>query len=226
MSGQFGGVSGDRPVARFGDVTLDVGTHRVVRGGVELHLTPKAFELLATLVHEAPQVVSKAELHRRLWPETFVSDATLVGLVKELRRALDDREPGTPIIRTVHGVGYGLATTVARDPGPRPPDVWHWVEVDGRHIRLIEGENVIGRDPASRVWLDVASVSRRHAQIVVDADGARLEDLGSKNRTSLGTAPVVEQVVLHDGDHIHIGRIRLIYRTSRDGMSTETNVGA
>jgi DNA-binding winged helix-turn-helix (wHTH) protein len=224
MPGQFEGVSGERAVFRFADLTLDVATRQVSRAAGELHLTPKAFDLLAILAHEAPRVVTKAELHERLWPRTFVSDATLVSLVKELRRTLDDQ--ATPIIRTAHGVGYALAVAVDHVSKHARPDVWHWLEVDGRHIRLVDGENVIGRDPACRVWLDVASVSRRHARVVIGADGARLEDLGSKNRTTLGSAAVEDQVRLSDGDEIHVGPIRLVYRQSRSGMSTETQVGA
>jgi len=47
---------------------------------------------------------------QRLWSGTFVSDATLVGLIKEVRRALDDRKANAPLIRTAHGVGYAFAT--------------------------------------------------------------------------------------------------------------------
>jgi DNA-binding winged helix-turn-helix (wHTH) protein len=226
MPGQIEGLSGERAVSCFGGVTLDAATRQVTRGAIALHLTPKAFDLLAILAHEAPRVVPKAELHERLWPRTFVSDATLVSLVKELRRTLDDRDLARPIIRTAHGVGYALAVAVDRVSSHVRSEVWHWLEVDGRHIRLVEGENVIGRDPACRVWLDVARVSRRHARVVVDADGARLEDLGSKNRTTLGSAAVEDQVQLSDGDQIHVGPIRLVYRRSRSGMSTETQVGA
>jgi DNA-binding winged helix-turn-helix (wHTH) protein len=225
MAGHIEGVSGERAVFRFGGVTLDVATRQVSRGSAALHLTPKAFDLLVFLAREAPRVVPKAELHARLWPQSFVSDATLVSLVKELRRALDDRNQTTSIIRTAQGVGYALAVSVDRASRHGHPDVWHWLEVDGRHIRLVEGENVIGRDPACRVWLDVARVSRRHARVVVDADGARLEDLGSKNRTTLGSAAVMVQVRLTDGDEIHVGPTRLVYRQSRSGMSTESQVG-
>src|SRR5678815_1550977 len=88
--------SGERtrtPVeVQFGPFVLDVVQHRLTRNGSEIHLTPMAFNLLALLVAEAPRVVPKQELHERLWPRTFVSEATLLGLVKELRRALDDRE--------------------------------------------------------------------------------------------------------------------------------------
>jgi DNA-binding winged helix-turn-helix (wHTH) protein len=226
MPGKPGGFSRE-PVARFGPFTLDPATRQLLRDGAAVHLTPKAFDLLILLVGEAPRVLAKADVHERLWPGTFVSDATLTGLVKELRRALDDRDPAAPIVRTSHGVGYAFAASIDRGSAAAPatPQIWHWIDVNGRRIRLLEGENVIGRDPAARVWLDVASVSRRHARIVVDDGAALLEDLGSKNRTTLGSTAVVDGVRLSDGDEIHVGPIRLLYRRSRSGMSTETQVG-
>jgi DNA-binding winged helix-turn-helix (wHTH) protein len=225
MPGQFEGVSGERAAARFGAVTIDFATRRVTQNSVGLHLTPKAFDLLAILVGEAPRVVPKAELHERLWPETYVSDATLASLVKELRRALHDHDRSTPLIRTAHGVGYAVAVDVDSTPPPGPNAVSHWLEVDGRHIPLLDGENIIGRDVTSRVWLDAARVSRRHARVIVRPDGAFLEDLGSKNRTTVSGIALAGCVSLHDGQHIQVGPVRLVYRTSRTGMSTETNVG-
>jgi DNA-binding winged helix-turn-helix (wHTH) protein len=158
---------------QFGSFVLDVARRELRRDGAAVHLTPKAFDLLRLLVTEAPRVVTKTELHERLWPGTFVSDATLVGLVKEVRRAVDDRDPASPVIRTAHRVGYAFCLDVRAAPGPSAPagpassPASHWLVVPGRRLALHEGENVVGRDPASDVWLDAAGVSRRHAQIVV-----------------------------------------------------------
>ena len=105
----------------FGSFTLDVPRRHLSRDATSIHVTPKAFDLLALLVEQAPRVVGKGELHERLWPGTFVSDATLVGLVKELRRALDDRDAGSPIIRTVHRVGYAFCPDVPDARGHGAP---------------------------------------------------------------------------------------------------------
>ena len=144
-------------------------------------------------------MVPKRELHERLWKETFVSDATLVGVVKELRRVLDDRSPDRPIIRTAHRVGYAFCRAVDESK-PAGPVLAHWVIVDQRRIMLQAVENVIGRDPASTVCLDSAAVSRRHACIVIDSRGVRLRDLGSKNGTKIGDRAVVGESSLRDGD--------------------------
>jgi hypothetical protein len=119
---------------RFGPLALDVVARQVSSGQVALHLTPKAFELLALLVREAPRVVPKAELHQELWRETFVSDAALASLVKELRRELRERGRAADLIRTVHGVGYALAAAEPREaigPGQRGGRraVWRYAAV-------------------------------------------------------------------------------------------------
>jgi pSer/pThr/pTyr-binding forkhead associated (FHA) protein len=133
--------------------------------------------------------VRKTELHERLWPGTFVSDATLVGLVKELRRALDDRAASAPIIRTAHGVGYAFTAQIDRAVS-RGPTTSRWIVAGSRRIALGDGEHVIGRDPASAIWLDVAGVSRHHARIAVGDGGTQIEDLGSKNGTRVGDVPL------------------------------------
>jgi hypothetical protein len=199
---------------------LDVDQRRLLRGESQLHLTPKAFDLLVLLINEAPRVVRKPEIHERLWPGTFVSDATLVGLVKELRRVLDDHE-SKPLIRTAHRVGYAFDGQLER--GASSPAVSRWVVAGSRRIPLEIGETLIGRDPASAICLDATGVSRRHARIVVGSAGAKLEDLGSKNGTSVGEDdPLTSPLTLHDGDRIQIGPIVIVYHASASGISTET----
>lgn len=209
-------------VVHFGPFTLDVARRRVSRGPTGIHLTPKAFDLLRMLVEAAPRVVSKRELHDRLWPGTFVSDATLTGLVKELRRALDDRDSDSPIVRTAHRVGYAICLEVNGTPRAHIAPGWHWLVFRGRRVPLRDGENVIGRDPASQVHLDAAGVSRRHARILISPEHVRLEDLGSKNGTTIGDEPVTTPVLLRDGDRLVFGSVAGVYRSSTAGMSTET----
>jgi DNA-binding winged helix-turn-helix (wHTH) protein len=210
-------------MARFDSFVFDPARRQLQREGVEVHLTPKAFDLLAILLEAAPSVVSKAELHRRMWPKTFVSDATLVGLIKEVRRALDDHDAEAPFIRTVPRVGYAFARELAT--GARAAAAAHWLIVDGRRLPLAEGENLIGRDPQAPIWLDFASVSRRHARVVVSRSQATLEDVGSKNGTRVGGERLVGSRELRDGDRLSFGTVEAVFRSSSGGLSTVTHAG-
>ena len=84
-------LSGDyslHVVYRFGDFTLDGDTRQLLSKNSEVHLSPKAFELLSMLVANRGRAVPKAELQEHLWPSTFVEETNLASLVVEIRRAL------------------------------------------------------------------------------------------------------------------------------------------
>jgi DNA-binding winged helix-turn-helix (wHTH) protein len=214
-------------VVRFGSFVLAAETRLLTRAGEPLHLTPKAFDLLTVLVEAAPRVVPKHALHTRLWPDSFVADTTLVGLVKEVRRVLGDADPAAPIIRTVMRIGYAFAAPlVAAEPAPAAAAAAHWLVADGRSYPLYEGENSIGRDAGSVVWLDSGGVSRRHAAITIAGSEAALADLGSKNGTTVNGVELRESLTLRDGDRLFVGTVPLTYRSSRAALSTETQVSA
>jgi pSer/pThr/pTyr-binding forkhead associated (FHA) protein len=64
-----------------------------------------------------------------------------------------------------------------------------------RRIELRAAESFIGRDPACTVWLNIPGVSRRHARISVGVENTILEDLGSKNGTTLREALVTAPTI-------------------------------
>jgi DNA-binding winged helix-turn-helix (wHTH) protein len=208
----------------FGLFTLDTESRQLLRGpdGESVHLSPKAYELLCVLVQARPRALAKSELHDRLWPSTFVSEATLASLIAELRDALGERGRETRFIRTVHGFGYAFAGE-ARDVGAPPVlRIANWVVFNGREQALNEGEHVIGRDQDAALTLNSPAVSRRHAKIVIVGDVATLDDLGSKNGTYLRGQRVSSPVELVDGDHIRIGRFEITFRSLSGEGSTET----
>jgi len=198
---------------RFGDCVFDPDTREVLRGGAPVPMPPKVFQLLELLILERPKAMAKATLHERLWPDTFVADANLANLVADLREVLGDDAKRPHIIRTIQRFGYAFqaeATVVTGGPA-RAPSVFRLTWSD-REISLVEGENILGRDRDAVAWIDVYSVSRHHAKIMVSGDDASLEDLGSKNGTYLRGDPVRGAVRLVDGDEIRIGTAVLTLR--------------
>ena len=161
-----------------GDWALDAETRQLLRCGDAVHLSPKAFDLLATLLRERPRALSKMALRERIWPDTFVSETSLANLVAELRSALGDEARQPRYIRTVHRHGYafcGAATEDAEEPPERaksrtPVRLF----LRGREVALTLGTHVIGREPEAAVWIDSTQVSRRHARIIVSATGASI----------------------------------------------------
>ncbi len=160
-----------------------------------------------------------------LWPGVFVAEGNLARLVAELREAIGDDAHEPRFVRTVHGFGYafaGEASPAADLPRSGSPDVVFKLAWNDREIALAEGENILGRDRDAVAWIDVHSVSRHHARILVSGDGATLEDLGSKNGTFLSGKPVTEPRALQDGDRLRIGTAEMIFRRYVGGVSTES----
>ena len=206
---------------RFEDCVFDSDTREVFRSGQVVSVPPKVFQLLELLIRERPKALSKEQIHEKLWPDTFVSDANLANLAADLRAALGDVAKSPRIIRTVQRFGYAfVADAVTAQVEDAAVSVFRLIW-DGREISLSEGENVLGRDRAAIAWIDAFSVSRRHARITVAGDDATIEDLGSKNGTFVGGRPVEARQPLRDGDEIRIGTVTLTLRRFT-GVSTRT----
>jgi DNA-binding winged helix-turn-helix (wHTH) protein len=209
-----------------GDWIFDSDTREVIRKGAAVALSPKAFDLLGLLIRRRPKAVSKADIHEHLWPGTFVSAANLANLVAELRAALGDDARAPRILRTVPRFGYAFAADASeKAPAPSPAPLTCRLVWGPREIALDPGENLIGRDRDSVVWIDDASVSRRHARISVDSSGATVEDLGSKNGTFLGGRRIEKPARLADKDAIKIGPASMVFRLFKRTGSTASTVG-
>jgi DNA-binding response OmpR family regulator len=92
----------------IGDLALDIKACKVFKGGVELKLLPKEFNLLELFMRYPNQVFSPEALLERVWTaDSAASFDTVRTYIKTLRRKIDS--PGSSsAIRTVHGVGYSL----------------------------------------------------------------------------------------------------------------------
>ncbi len=219
------GRAGSTVRARFAQFTIDSETRQLLGDGREIHLSPKAFDLLCALIEAGPKVVEKSALHARIWPNTYVVDANLNILVGEVRRAIGDSAQVPKFIRTVHGVGYAFCGTAIVPPARTAVQpLFCWVAWNGKTCQLSEGDNIIGRDPRSDIWLDAPGVSRRHAIIRVNGGNWRvmLEDLGSTNGTFVRRAPVDAEVELADGDLIQVGTVDLTVRLWAADKAPET----
>ena len=208
----------------FGPFTLDADARQLVHGSDRrhVHLSPKAFDLLTLLAEARPRAISKQELRDRLWPSTFVSEATLASVVAEVRDALGERGREGRYVRTVHGFGYSFVATAHEASSRLNAIPRSWIVCDGEEQALADGEHIIGRDHEVSISLKSPSVSRRHARIVVGAGAATIEDLGSKNGTFVRGESITSVIALADGDRIRVGGFELTFRILTSGGSTET----
>ncbi len=208
---------------RFGDCLFDQESRQLFRGGAPVPLSPKAYALLDILVRSRPRAMAKSELQETLWPDTFVVEANLANLVAELREAVGEKGHRDGFLRTVHGFGYAFSGDASEASGARAavPSAVFLVR-DGRPVPLAAGENVLGRDPGATVFVDDSTVSRRHARITVNGVEAVLEDLGSKNGTTVNGKPPAGPIALRHGDAVLVGSVLFTVRVATGSGETAT----
>ena len=99
----------EKVLYEFGPFRVDVEREMVLRAGNQVPLTPKAFQMLLMLVRNGTELVSKEDLLKTIWPDTFVEEGNLSRQVFMLRKALGEGPQDHRYIVTVPGRGYRLA---------------------------------------------------------------------------------------------------------------------
>src|ERR1700734_994706 len=112
-SGWVNAMNADTKVVyEFGPFRMDPEKQVLLRDGQLIAVTPKAFETLLVLVRRGREVVSKEELLKEVWPDSFVEEANLSQHIFRLRKALGDTLEGERYIITLPGRGYRFAVPV------------------------------------------------------------------------------------------------------------------
>ncbi len=93
---------------RVGDLAFDVETLQVQRAGRTLRPHPFGLKILEILMKKSPAVVRREELERELWGEDCPDSDSLRSHIHQLRQVVD-KPFDSPLLHTVHGIGYRLA---------------------------------------------------------------------------------------------------------------------
>jgi eukaryotic-like serine/threonine-protein kinase len=101
----------------FGPFRVDPARETLLKAGVAVPLTPKTFQILLVLVRHGKEIVTKDDLMKTVWPDTFVEEANLSRNIFMLRKALGESAQDHRYIVTVPGRGYRLAENVHLLPG-------------------------------------------------------------------------------------------------------------
>ena len=97
---------------QFGRFTVDVSERLLLSDGEAVQLPPKVFDTLVLLVESKGRLVEKDDLMNRLWPDTFVEEATLARNISNIRRALGEASGEQKFIETVPKHGYRFVAPV------------------------------------------------------------------------------------------------------------------
>jgi two-component system phosphate regulon response regulator PhoB len=109
-------AAGDYETLSGGDIEMDLASHRVTRGGQEVHLGPTEFNLLRHLMKNQGRVFSREQLLDQVWGhDVYVEQRTVDTHIRRLRKALNESNgkvsSGKDVIRTVRSAGYAFEAT-------------------------------------------------------------------------------------------------------------------
>jgi TolB-like protein/DNA-binding winged helix-turn-helix (wHTH) protein/Tfp pilus assembly protein PilF len=130
----------------FDSYRLNPAERLLVRDGVQVPLEPKVFETLLVLIRHGGRVVTKDQLMKEVWPDTFVEESNLVRHISILRKALSRGDEEPPYIETVSKLGYRFVGQV-RAPAIEQTELI----LESAKVSLIVEEESSSR---SRGWLD------------------------------------------------------------------------
>jgi len=229
-------ASDDETGARVGEWSIHRDLNEIRRGDETVRLEPRAMNLLVYLAGRAGRVIGKDEIFDALWEGVFVSESALTRTVADLRKALGDDAKNPQYIATISKRGYRMVAPViglsgAVSPaaperaGSRSVGVRFYVARGTESLSLGPGEHWVGRDPDCFISIPSPKVSRRHARFLVDAEGATIDDAGSRNGTIVNRRRIETAERLQDGDTIVIGPETLVFRVFDPADATETDLG-
>src|SRR6266850_526005 len=183
-----------RRIYEFDDFRVDTGQFLLARSGHMTPITPTVFRILLTLLERAGQVVSKDELMRFVWPDSFVEEGNLNRNVSTLRKALGEKPCDHRYIETIPKTGYRFVAPV-KGIDYQPPT--------GTTRKPVNGavHNIVGRD-AERKEL------RRAFQLAQQGHGGLVCVSGD---VGLGKTALINAFLddlVQDGQTFHLARGR------------------
>jgi TolB-like protein/DNA-binding winged helix-turn-helix (wHTH) protein/Tfp pilus assembly protein PilF len=132
-------------IYRFAECELDTNLYTLQRGGKTIRLRPKVFRVCLCLLEHRDRVVTREELCAQVWPEQFISQATLEGVIRTVRQVVGDNGQTQCVIQTLHGYGYRFVASVDERPsksmgGPAPLGSMHLAPPEMPPLGQIEGD--------------------------------------------------------------------------------------
>ncbi len=158
-------MTGPRPdkIIRFDDFEVDLERRRLVHGGETVALKSKAFDILAELIENRGELLTKGQLMDMVWEGQFVEENNLTVHIAALRKALGEKKGEYRYILTVPGKGYRFVAKAA------PPEANDVIVEHHSFQRILIEEEIID-DPPEEL---TAAAETRHERLLTDAPAGR-----------------------------------------------------
>lgn len=159
---------------RFGPFELIAARGRLLRGGEELAVPKKSYDLLVHLVRHRDRVVPRAEIFELCWPDVVVSEAAFASVVRDLRRALGETGQASRFVSTIRGRGLRFVHPVEEVTDTADPTAGaSWVEAATHFERALRALDLIDQSRGGREAAEPGRRPRERSELVVALARAR-----------------------------------------------------
>jgi len=163
---------------QFGPFSVDPEQRVLSREGTPLSVTPKVFDTLLFLVRNPERVLTKDELLKEVWPDTFVEEVNLAVNISTLRKALGENAQESRYIVTVPGRGYRFVASVREVAGAAENRA-----VLGRHRGSSPRGNFSDSNPDSAMAARFQGISNRTTDRGIELEsGLEVSDVKAGGR--------------------------------------------
>lgn len=207
---------GSGRVYEFGPFRLEPAERRLLREGAPIVLTPKVLDLLIALVERSGHLVSKDELLRKVWPDSFVEEANLSVNIAVLRRAIGDGpQSSRKYIETIPRVGYRFIAPVREVAGEAGEPAIHSIAVlPLSNLSADPTQDYFADGMTEEFITELAKISRlrvisRTSAMHFKGTRKTLPEIARE----LGVEAVVEGAVARDGNRVRISAQLIDART-------------
>lgn len=183
-----------RQVFEFDDFRIDTGQFLLMKAGRSSAITPTVFRILLLLLEHAGEVVTKEQIMKHVWSDSFVEEGNLNRNVSTLRKALGERPSDHRYIETIPKTGYRFIATVRRALYQPPSAVT-------RPVDTAASQYVVGRD-CERQQL------RRAYDLAQSGQGGLVAISGDIGFGKTALVDVFLQDLIQDGQTFHLARSR------------------
>ena len=184
---------------RFGPFEVDLDGRRLLKRGMPITLREQSFQVLAALIEQPGEIVTREELRKRLWPsDTFVDfEVALNSAVSRLRDALGDSADSPSFIETIPKRGYRFVVPIAKRPAVAVMPFINQT-ADAKDEYFSDGLS----DELIRVLSRIEGLRVTARSVVFRFKGQRWD--ARQAGRELGVETVLEGSVWRSGDHIRI----------------------
>jgi DNA-binding winged helix-turn-helix (wHTH) protein/predicted ATPase len=188
------GMLTQRQIFEFDDFRVDTGQFLLTKAGHSSPMTPTVFRILVFLLEHPGEVVTKEQLMKQVWPDSFVEEGNLNRNVSTLRKALGERPSDHRYIETIPKTGYRFIASVRKALYQQP-------SVTLRPADAGALQQLVGRD-CERQQL-------RHAyDLARDGHGGIVAISGDIGMGKTALVDIFLQDLLKDGQNFHLARSR------------------